>query len=157
MTEAHKVRFPVPWGIFTGEVDEFAGQTRLETVRWIDPGRVIELRKNDIHTVEKLAAVSDGALSQLGIMDLRRFRDKAIEYVKRTVKPAEADALRAENAELKERIAAQEERFAALEARLGAPAAPSAGGVRPRTRSRRNPTWREPQTRCPSRRTSRRQ
>ena len=102
--DRHKRRFPIAWRIYKGELAQFHGQTRLETVAWIDAGNVREFKNLEIHTVEQLAGMSDGTLSTAGMMGLRRFREKAIKYLAETEKTSAYDEVKSENADLKERL-----------------------------------------------------
>ena len=66
--EHYQRKYMREWKIYKGELSEFHGQTRLETVAWIDPGNVREMKHLNCHTVEQLAGMSDGTLSTAGMM-----------------------------------------------------------------------------------------
>ena len=107
--ERYQRRFQRQWKIYKGELSEFAGQTRLETVAWIDPGNVRELKYWHVHTVEQLAGVTDGAISSSGVMGLTQLREKAQSHLEEHAKTSAFDEVKNENAALKERLEKLEE------------------------------------------------
>ena len=58
-TDHYKMRFKRQWRVYKGELEEFDGQERIETVSWIDPGLLHDMKRANIHTVEQLANMSD--------------------------------------------------------------------------------------------------
>ena len=133
--DRHKTRFAREWAIYRQELDEFAGQTRVETVAWIDPATVAELKHAGIHTVEQLASVSDATIStagMIGLLDLRRQARSHVEAKRRVagyeplqarIEALEGQAVEAEAARV---------RIADLEAQLAAALAKPATDVAPK-------------------------
>ena len=75
--EWYKLRFRRQWDNYQSHLDNYAGQIRLETVSWIDPGMLKEILRLGIHTVEQLSQISDSNISQTQMMGLRAFRERA--------------------------------------------------------------------------------
>ena len=105
--ESHKQRWPDQWRAYETESDQFAGQTRLEDVPWVDGVVVAKLRTAGIRTLEGLAEANDNTISHLGIRD-DRFRDRAIVEVTERETAKQAATIQAENEQLNKRIAALE-------------------------------------------------
>ena len=106
--EAHdgdKQRFAAHWNAYKNQSDQFAGQTRLEMVAWIDPGSASEMKRHGIHTIEQLAGLTDDTIGQSKMMGLTVFRTKATEHVKNSQASSELDGLRARIAQLEQNAA----------------------------------------------------
>ena len=97
-----RLRFPRQWKIYDGQLEEFAGQTRIETVAWIDPGTVGEMKYNRIHTVEQLANMSDSSMDQANMLFLRKFRERAKKHLEETAASSGYDELKAQNVDASE-------------------------------------------------------
>ena len=110
--EVHKVRWPQAWAAYQAGTEEFEGQTMLEAVPWLDPSRHHHLRSQHIHTIEALAAVTDGNLPSLG-MGGRELRERAREHVDRERKADSFDDLQRQIDELESRLAAKDGKAAA--------------------------------------------
>ena len=103
-TDHYKMRFKRQWRVYKGELEEFAGQVRIETVSWIDPGLLHDMKRADIHTVEQLANMSDASIDSTNMIGLMSFRAKAIEHLAAKEKSSQYDKLAAQNAELMKRL-----------------------------------------------------
>ena len=103
-TDHYKLRFKSQWRIYKGELEEFAGQERIETVAWIDPGLVHEMKRASIHTVEQLANMSDSSIDSTNMLGLMAFRERAKEHLAEKEKSSQYDELQAQNEELVQRI-----------------------------------------------------
>lgn len=109
--ESYKARFPRQWAIYNGQLEEFSGQTRVETVAWIDPGTVGEMKRNRIHTVEQLANMSDSSMDQANMLFLRKFRERAKKHLEDTAASSGYDELKAQNETLAKQIEALQEQI----------------------------------------------
>ena len=98
-TEHYKMRFKRQWAIYKGQLEEFSGQERIETVAWIDPGLVNDMRRADIHTIEQLANMSDASIDSTNMIGLMSFRERAKEHLAEKAKSSQYDKLAAQNAE----------------------------------------------------------
>ena len=105
----YKARFRQKWENYQAQRDNYAGQTRLETVNWIDPGMCKDMAKSGLHTVEQLAGISDGSISQTNMIGLMSFREKAIKHLEDLKKSSEYDELKDQNAMLLRRLEALEQ------------------------------------------------
>ena len=106
--ERHTVRFASLWKAYKeGRAMESEG-TPLGEVVWLDPDTTAQLRLLQIHTIEQLAGISDGAVEQAGVFALAGFRDAAQRHLERTRRASGYDALERENRILADRIAALE-------------------------------------------------
>ena len=103
-TDHYKRRFPRQWRVYKGELEEFAGQTRIEAVSWIDPGMIQDMKRASIHTVEYLAGMSDASIDSTNMIGLMAFRAKAKEHLAEKAKSSQFDSLQAQNAELMKRL-----------------------------------------------------
>ena len=108
-TEHYKMRFKRQWAIYKGQLEEFSGQERIETVSWIDPGLLHDMKRADIHTVEYLANMSDASIDATNMIGLMAFREKAIKHLADQQKSSEYDELKAQNADLMKRLEALEQ------------------------------------------------
>lgn len=81
--------------------------TPLEELPFIDTARRAELKALHIHTAEALAGLEGVNLSRLGMFG-RELKEKASAYIQKARDSALETRLAAENAELKERLAALE-------------------------------------------------
>lgn len=108
--ERYKRRFQRRWEAYKKGLSETDGQTRLETVNWIDAGNMTAMRRVGIATVEQLAGMSDAAINEADIVGLFSFREKAQQFVKDAEAMSEVDKLRAELEELKAQVAAKPRR-----------------------------------------------
>ena len=76
-------RFRRQWELFKNEKDQLHGQTRIESVAWIDPGIIPKIKAYGIQTVEHLAAMADGTAGNEGaILGLTKLRGKAREFMR---------------------------------------------------------------------------
>lgn len=103
-TDEYKEQYPLHWEAYKNEMDQFAGEIRLEEVNFIDPGSVTDLKNQNVHTVEQLAAVSDDAASRSKIMGLWDYRDKARDHLAVQARAAGYDELKAEYDQLRARM-----------------------------------------------------
>ena len=103
-TDPYKMRFKNQWRVYKGELEEFAGQVRIETVAWIDPGMIQDMKRADIHTVEQLANMSDSSIDSTNMIGLMSFRERAKEHLAEREKSSQYDKLAAQNTELMKRL-----------------------------------------------------
>ena len=125
--------------MYKGELDQFHGQTRIETVAWIDPGMIRDLKRADIHTVELMASMGDGAIEGTGMIGLFDLRKRAQQHLAETAKSPEYSELKDQNAslasqikELQDQMQAQMEGQAAKAPEGAGPTARRRGPGRPR-------------------------
>lgn len=136
--EDHKKRFPLQWAHFKNKQEgdqRLAGKTPLSQWPRITPAQGEELRAMKFLSVEDVANASDGQLQAIGMcagMAPHAFRAAAQSYLRvanseaTDTKNAEALAVvTAENAEMKQQMAAMMERMEALAAGTAAPATSS--------------------------------
>lgn len=109
-------RWPDIYAKFKAGLVQAQSGTPLEEWPIMSASKVAELKALNIYTVENLADLTDGYLGRLG-MGGRALRDQARAYIAEAKDLAQASAVAAENAELRERLAR-------LEAMLVQPAAP---------------------------------
>ena len=100
----YQKRFPRQWEAYKSQKDQTAGQTSLTEVAWIDEAARYELMATHVHSLEQLAAVSDGNLNNM-MMGARALRDRARAEVEKNTKAELFDEQAAEMAALKDRIA----------------------------------------------------
>ena len=103
-TPYYQQRFRQQWRVYKGELDQFHGQTRIETVAWIDPGMIRDLKRAEIHTVELMASMGDGAIEGTGMIGLFDLRKRAQQHLAETAKSSEYNELKDENASLASQI-----------------------------------------------------
>ena len=108
-TDYHKMRFRRAWDNYQAQLDNYAGQIRLETVSWIDLGMMKDMTRFGIHTVEQLSQMSDSSISQTNMIGLMSFREKALKHLADQQKSSEYDELKATNADLMRRLEALEQ------------------------------------------------
>lgn len=103
--DADKMRWPTQWAQFE------AGQTQcgvgLPLSEWapLSRSQVLELKANQVHTVEQLAEIPDSGLDRLG-MGARDLREKAKRFVAQAAGNAPIEALARENKDLREEVEA---------------------------------------------------
>ena len=102
--ERYKHRFARKWENYKGGGGQFDGQTRIETVAWIDPANVSIFKHNNIHTIEMLAGISDGAIGQTNMVGLMALRERAKKHLAETKKASAYDELKTENDNLRQRM-----------------------------------------------------
>ena len=103
-TDHYKRRFKQQWRVYKGELEEYSDQCRIETVAWIDPGLLHDMKRVDIHTVEQLANMSDSSIDSTNMLGLMKLREKAKEHLAEKEKSSQYDTLAAQNAELIKRL-----------------------------------------------------
>lgn len=113
--DGDKRRFPRQWMLYNQGASQATTGTPLEEWPQMTPASVKNLKSMDIHTMEGLAAVTDGNLATLG-MGARVLRDGAISYLERAKEGAGTRAMAAENADLRAKLEALEANFADLAA-----------------------------------------
>jgi len=113
----HVRRWPKQWAAFQRQESDFAGQTMLTEVGWLEQGVAFALQGRGVMTLEMLAGVSDSNCDGLGLGG-RQMRDRARADLARKAKLEEADGLEAALAAEKARNADLEERMAKLEAMM---------------------------------------
>jgi hypothetical protein len=113
-----KVRFHHEWAAF--ERGEEAKKTGTPLALWPrvagQPSMIAMLEANAIYSVEDVASLPDGRIGALG-MGGYKIRDEARAFIAGTADAAaaqKAEALEAENAALKDRLAALETKFAEM-------------------------------------------
>lgn len=111
--EQDKARFKKEWYNFQHGIDAASGGTNLIELKDLAEDQIQHLEYMGVHSIEQLANATDGVLAQLG-MGTRELRDRARAWVleKDTSRPF--DAMKAENADLKKRMADLEKTLAKL-------------------------------------------
>lgn len=97
-------RFAAQWDAYKNAESQYAGQTLLRDVPWLNDAMRAHLATFRIMTVEQLASVNDTGLQSLG-GNVRRLREKAIQAVQMKHANAEGSALLAKIEALTEEIA----------------------------------------------------
>lgn len=109
-------RFPRQWEAYKAGKEQSQSGMPLEQWPPLTKSMVLELKGAKIHTVEQLAALPDSTLQNIGMMDVRRFRDMALAYINHTGEGAALSAALSEVEKLKADIAAFKAQFADLAA-----------------------------------------
>jgi hypothetical protein len=121
----YALAFPDQYRAFMNGEAQFASGTPLSELPFIGQGKRLELKAINIHTAEALAAIDGNALKMLG-QGGRTLKEQAQAFLDTAAGSADVTAIAAENAKLRERLAA-------LEARISggnpAPAGTSYGGT----------------------------
>ena len=117
-TAHYQMRFARQWAIYKGQLDEFDGQTRIETVAWIDPGNAREMKRWNIHTVEQLANMSDSSIDAANMLGLMKFRARSQQHLAEQSKSSAYDELKQENAGLSTQLQSMQEQMDTLAAQL---------------------------------------
>lgn len=136
--EDHKRRFPQQWAMFQNQMSgdqRLAGKTPLEHWPRLTLAQVAELKHMKFLSVEDIAHASDTALQGIGMcggMSPFAFRDVAARFLKLAAdeaviakSDAALNAVKDENAALREQMASFERRFAELAAAQAPAAGPS--------------------------------
>lgn len=113
-------RFLRQWEAYRSKHDQTRQGMPLEQWPLMSASRIAELKAVNIWTVEEYASIPDGALTKLG-MHARKERDAA----RALLENAGADKAAAENAALKDQLAALERQMATLMAALNTGGAPA--------------------------------
>jgi hypothetical protein len=113
--DTDKQRFPLQWARFQQGMAQSSSGTPLEQWPLMTPATVLNLKAMGVATVEQLASVTDGNLTNLG-MGARSLRDQAKAYLERAGEGKETRALAAENAQLREELEALKANMADLAA-----------------------------------------
>lgn len=122
--ETHQKRFPDLWRRFlAGQTGEGIKGWRLEQWPQVNTAQVKTLKYMNVHTVEALADLSDGAAQSVG-MGVMELRTRAKAALKAAAGNAQTEAQASENARLQNEIDA-------LKAQLMATAEPKRGPGRP--------------------------
>ena len=106
VTDMDKVRFAKAWNAYRGNDDQFAGQTRIDTMAWIDIAMQWNLKRVNIYTVEGLAGLPDSAINAVQIAGLANLRTRAQEFLTEKKDTAQTDKLKAELDTLRAEFAA---------------------------------------------------
>ena len=89
--DRYKMKYPRQWAIYKGQLEEFAGQIRIETVAWVDPGMIQDMKRANIHTVEYLSEMSDSSIDSTNMIGLMAFREKAKQHLTEKAKSSQFD------------------------------------------------------------------
>ena len=111
--EKIKADYPVEWAAYKEGTDQLQGQTRLEEAAWIDEATKQTLKYHRVFTVEQLASMQEGLLSQVG-PGTRVLRDKAVAQVEEKTKAQLFDEAQAEKAAQQSEIDALKEQVSNL-------------------------------------------
>jgi len=109
--DEHRQRWPDRYRAFKDNQEAPEHGTPLSEWPGVTRGQVEELSYFHIRTVETLAALDDAALSRAIPMGGFAIRDKARRYLDAAKGAAPADALAAENEQLRETISAMKEQI----------------------------------------------
>lgn len=120
-------RFPRQWEAYKTQKDQFDGQIRLDEVAWIDEATRNHYRSLGVFTVEALATVADGNLSNMG-PGAREFRGRAKTEIETLHNAAAYEKSEAEKAAMQGQI---DELKAQVENLLQVPKAAKRGPGRP--------------------------
>ena len=104
--DEHKAEFPAHWAAFEAGLDSVVG-TPIHQLPGLDRRQILELEALNIPTIETLAGISDLGIQRIG-MNGRRLKEQAMQFLRTVGADAAGLAVRAENAELKARLAALE-------------------------------------------------
>ncbi len=107
------------WGQVS-ELDDFAGQTRVETVAWIDVGAIRDMKMKNIHTIEQLAGMSDEAITRSDMIGLVALRTKAKAHIADHRKSSEYDDMKAQNETLSQQMVQMQEQMAQMQEQMTA-------------------------------------
>lgn len=119
-------RFPRQWEAYRSKHEQTRHGMPLEQWPLMSASRIAELKAVNIWTVEEYASIPDGTLTKLG-MHARKERDAARALLANT----ETNKAAAENAELKDKLAALEGQMASLLTALNKGSMPAAPAVAP--------------------------
>lgn len=122
----YALAFPDQYRAFMAGEVQIASGTPLSELPFMTQGKRLELKAINILTAEALAAVDGGALKMLGIGG-RALKEQAQAYLDSAAGTADVSKMAAENADLRERLAALEAKFAG--GTSPAPAAAATGSV----------------------------
>jgi hypothetical protein len=106
----YALAFPDQYRAFMNGEAQFASGTPLSELAFIGQGKRLELKAINIHTAEALAAIDGNALKMLG-QGGRTLKEQAQAYLDTAAGNADVTAIAAENAALRERLAALEARI----------------------------------------------
>lgn len=74
-------RFPRQWQQFKNKQEQTSEGMPLEMWPSLTKSQVLELKGTKIHTVEQLGSLPDSTLQNIGMMEIRKLRDKAKAYM----------------------------------------------------------------------------
>lgn len=118
VTPQDKVQYARQWTAFEKQQEVAIDGTALESWPMLSRTLVRELKHFQIYTLEQLASLNDGQIMQIGILGLRtivRSAKATLEMAKTGAVPAalvhESEALKAENAQLRQALAAANLRY----------------------------------------------
>lgn len=129
--ERYQRRFPQQWEAYQNQNDQFEGQTRLEEVAWINEGMRHHLQSFGVFTIDALAKVIDGNLSNIG-HGARELRERAKEHLATAQKAAAFDTAQAEKAELQGTLEAMQKQMAEMQKQLAEQQKPKRRGRQPK-------------------------
>ncbi len=110
------VRWPQQWAQFQAKQEQTQSGTPLEQYPPLSKSQVMELKGCKIFTVEQLSSIPDTGFAGVPILDIRKLRDTAKNYLKNAADGSAVTALEAENARLKGDVEALKAQFAELAA-----------------------------------------
>lgn len=118
VTPQDKVQYARQWSAFEKQQEVSVDGTPLESWPMLSRTTVRELKHFQIYTLEQLASLNDGQIMQIGILGLRtivRSAKATLEMAKTGAVPAalvhESETLKAENAQLRQALAAANLRY----------------------------------------------
>lgn len=104
-------RFPRQWARFQAQEEQAGDGLPVQQWPTLSKSQALELKAMGIHTVEQLAALPDTALNWLGARELRT---QAQAWLEKAGAHAAESRLAAENAQLREQMAAMQKQMSDL-------------------------------------------
>lgn len=120
VTEEYKMRWPQQYAAFKNQQHQPQEGTPLDQWPPLTKSQMMTLKSVNVHTVEQLANVSDGNLTNLG-MGARDLREKAIVYLKNAEGSAGTLALQHQLNQAMKQIDALKNQLAGFDNNAGEP------------------------------------
>lgn len=112
VTDQYKRRFPRHWELFEKQLDQQVDGTPLETVPFLTPSQIHELKYLNCLTLEQLAGMSDQAGQRF--MGFHKLKQKAIDFLAVAAGNAPISQLRAELEERDVKMKVMQDQIAEL-------------------------------------------
>lgn len=109
-------RWPRQWAQFKAQEEQTADGLPVQEWPPLGKSQVIALKAAGIHTVEQLSGLPDSSFGSVHMLDVRKYRDLAINYLKNAVSNAPVQSLMAQVETLKAEMERMREANEALAA-----------------------------------------